>query len=182
MKKLFVGNLPYAANETDVQSFFSGHGVTVDTVTVMRDRFTGQARGFGFVEINDDCSGASGRRQLPRQGTDGAHSGGERGAPHGLARGRRRPSAAARTRLALHGRRELLEDVGDRLLQLLFVLLRVGRQGVGAHAVPDHLLCFPVEDIDMQRADAGAVDDRRAVRRAAGDPPTAMIPASAKSA
>jgi RNA recognition motif-containing protein len=54
VKKLFVGNLPYAANETDVQNFFSGHGVTVDTVTVMRDRFTGQARGFGFVEIRDD--------------------------------------------------------------------------------------------------------------------------------
>ena len=54
MKKLFVGNLPYAANETDVQTFFSGHGVAVDTVTVMRDRFTGQSRGFGFVEIQDD--------------------------------------------------------------------------------------------------------------------------------
>jgi RNA recognition motif-containing protein len=56
VKKLFVGNLPYGANETDVQNFFSGHGVTVDTVTVMRDRFTGQARGFGFVEIQDDAA------------------------------------------------------------------------------------------------------------------------------
>ena len=56
MKKLFVGNLPYAANETDVQNFFSGYGVAVDTVTVMRDRFTGQARGFGFVEIDDDAA------------------------------------------------------------------------------------------------------------------------------
>ena len=54
MKKLFVGNLPYTANETDVQNFFTDAGVTVDSVTVMRDRFTGQARGFGFVEINDD--------------------------------------------------------------------------------------------------------------------------------
>jgi RNA recognition motif-containing protein len=54
VKKLFVGNLPYAANETDVQNFFAGHGITVDSVTVMRDRFTGQARGFGFVEIQDD--------------------------------------------------------------------------------------------------------------------------------
>ncbi len=54
MKKLFVGNLPYTANETEVQNFFADHGVTVDPVTVMRDRFTGQARGFGFVEINDD--------------------------------------------------------------------------------------------------------------------------------
>jgi RNA recognition motif-containing protein len=56
VKKLFVGNLPYAANETDVQNFFSSQGVTVDTVTVMRDRFTGQARGFGFVEIQDDAA------------------------------------------------------------------------------------------------------------------------------
>ncbi len=56
MKKLFVGNLPNAANETDLQSFFAENGVTIDTVTVMRDRFTGQARGFGFVEINDDSA------------------------------------------------------------------------------------------------------------------------------
>jgi RNA recognition motif-containing protein len=55
VKKLFVGNLPYGANETDVQNFFANNGVTVDSVTVMRDRFTGQARGFGFVEINDDA-------------------------------------------------------------------------------------------------------------------------------
>lgn len=56
MKKLFVGNLPYSANETDVQNFFADAGVNVDSVTVMRDRFTGQARGFGFVEINDDSA------------------------------------------------------------------------------------------------------------------------------
>ena len=56
MKKLFVGNLPYGANETDVQGFFESAGVNVDSVTVMRDRFTGQARGFGFVEINDDAA------------------------------------------------------------------------------------------------------------------------------
>jgi cold-inducible RNA-binding protein len=56
VKKLFVGNLPYSANETDVQNFFGDNGVTVDSVTVMRDRFTGQARGFGFVEISDDAA------------------------------------------------------------------------------------------------------------------------------
>jgi RNA recognition motif-containing protein len=54
VKKLFVGNLPYSANETDIQNFFNDRGINVDSVTVMRDRFTGQARGFGFVEINDD--------------------------------------------------------------------------------------------------------------------------------
>jgi cold-inducible RNA-binding protein len=56
VKKLFVGNLPYTANEQDLQNFFSENGVTADTVTVMRDRFTGQARGFGFIEINDDAA------------------------------------------------------------------------------------------------------------------------------
>jgi len=54
VKKLFVGNLPYGANETDVQNLFAEAGIPVDSVTVMRDRFTGQARGFGFVEISDD--------------------------------------------------------------------------------------------------------------------------------
>ena len=56
MKKLFVGNLPYSANEQDLQNFFADNGVTIDIVTVMRDRMTGQARGFGFVEINDDAA------------------------------------------------------------------------------------------------------------------------------
>jgi RNA recognition motif-containing protein len=56
LKKLFVGNLPYTANETDVQNFFADQGINVDSVTVMRDRFTGQARGFGFVEIGDDAA------------------------------------------------------------------------------------------------------------------------------
>ena len=51
--RLFVGNLPYAASESDIESFFANAGVTVDAVNVMRDRFSGEARGFGFVDIND---------------------------------------------------------------------------------------------------------------------------------
>lgn len=54
--KLFVGNLPYAANENDLTSFFAGIGVNLDSVTVMRDRFSGEARGFGFVEIHDEAA------------------------------------------------------------------------------------------------------------------------------
>lgn len=54
--KLFVGNLPYSATEADVTDFFTQAGVTVDSVNVMRDRFTGEARGFGFVEIHDDTA------------------------------------------------------------------------------------------------------------------------------
>src|SRR5919204_3402993 len=54
--RLFVGNLPYSANETDVQNFFSQAGYPVDNVDVMRDRFSGEARGFAFVEINDEAA------------------------------------------------------------------------------------------------------------------------------
>jgi RNA recognition motif-containing protein len=54
--KLFVGNLPYAATEDDVQSFFTQAGVTVDSVNIMRDRFSGAPRGFGFVEIQNEQS------------------------------------------------------------------------------------------------------------------------------
>ena len=54
--KLFVGNLPYSATEADITDFFTQAGVNVDSVNVMRDRFTGEARGFGFVEINDDTA------------------------------------------------------------------------------------------------------------------------------
>ena len=53
MARLFVGNLPYSASEADIQNFFADAGFQVDSVDVMRDKFTGEARGFGFVEIND---------------------------------------------------------------------------------------------------------------------------------
>lgn len=54
--KLFVGNLPYKATEADLQAFFEEAGVHVDSVNILRDRFSGEARGFGFVEINDDAA------------------------------------------------------------------------------------------------------------------------------
>jgi RNA recognition motif-containing protein len=58
VSRLFVGNLPYKATETDIQSFFTEAGVQVDSVNIMRDRFSGEARGFGFVEINDENAAA----------------------------------------------------------------------------------------------------------------------------
>jgi cold-inducible RNA-binding protein len=53
MKKLYIGNLPYQATEADLQSWFGQAGITVDTITLMRDRYSGEARGFGFVELPD---------------------------------------------------------------------------------------------------------------------------------
>ena len=50
--KLYVGNLPYETTESDLQALFEPTG-QVNTVTIVRDRATGQARGFAFVEMND---------------------------------------------------------------------------------------------------------------------------------
>ena len=52
-RKLFVGNLPYETAEQDLESLF-GQAGQVDTVSVMRDRVTGRARGFAFVEMASD--------------------------------------------------------------------------------------------------------------------------------
>ena len=54
MKKLYIGNLPYQATESDLQGWFGQAGITVDTITLMRDRYSGEARGFGFVELADN--------------------------------------------------------------------------------------------------------------------------------
>ena len=51
MKNIFVGNLSFGATEEMVRSLFEQYG-TVDRVSVVTDRDTGRARGFGFVEMS----------------------------------------------------------------------------------------------------------------------------------
>lgn len=51
MKNIFVGNLSYGATEDSIRSLFEAYG-TVDRVSLVTDRDTGQARGFGFVEMS----------------------------------------------------------------------------------------------------------------------------------
>jgi len=51
--KLYVGNLPYETTESDLQTLFATAG-QVSTVNIVRDRATGRARGFAFVEMNDE--------------------------------------------------------------------------------------------------------------------------------
>lgn len=51
--KLYVGGLPYATTESQLTTIFSEHG-TVESARVVADKFTGQSRGFGFVEMSTD--------------------------------------------------------------------------------------------------------------------------------
>ena len=63
--KLYVGNLPYEATESDLQTLFESAG-QVSTVNVIRDRATGQARGFAFVEMSDAESAQRAIRELDK--------------------------------------------------------------------------------------------------------------------
>ena len=48
--KIYVGGLPYSATEQQLTELFAAHG-TVESARVITDKFTGQSRGFGFVEM-----------------------------------------------------------------------------------------------------------------------------------
>jgi RNA recognition motif-containing protein len=104
-RKLFVGNLPYETNENDLQDLFAEAG-TVESVNVVRDRETGRARGFAFVEMATDQEAQAavtqlhdrsfgGRRltvnearpQMPRSGGGGGGGGYNRGGGGGNRRG-----------------------------------------------------------------------------------------------
>lgn len=52
-KNLYVGNLPFSAEEDDLRGLFSEIG-SVDSVKIIRERFSGKSRGFGFVEMETD--------------------------------------------------------------------------------------------------------------------------------
>jgi RNA recognition motif-containing protein len=94
--KLYVGGLSYSTTSEGLREFFSQCG-TVQSATVITDRFSGQSRGFGFVEMNsaEEAQKAigqlngrelDGRRlsveisnpQAPRSGGGGGRPGGGR--------------------------------------------------------------------------------------------------------
>jgi len=63
--KLYVGNLPYQTTESDLQQLFESSG-SVASINVVRDRATGQARGFAFVEMSDVDSAQRAIKDLDR--------------------------------------------------------------------------------------------------------------------
>lgn len=93
MKNIFVGNLSYEATEHGVRALFEQYG-TVDRVSIVTDRDTGRARGFGFVEMSVNAeadqaiTGLNGRdmdgralnvnEALPRENRGGGGAGNRR--------------------------------------------------------------------------------------------------------
>jgi RNA recognition motif-containing protein len=52
---IYVSNIAYTATEQDLRQLFEPYGV-VDTINIITDRYTGQSRGFGFVEMPDSAA------------------------------------------------------------------------------------------------------------------------------
>ncbi len=52
-KRLYVGNLSYDVDSSELQQLFAQHGI-VNSAEVIADRDTGRSKGFGFVEMADD--------------------------------------------------------------------------------------------------------------------------------
>src|SRR4051812_32853436 len=51
--RLYVGNLSYEVDSSELQNLFSQHG-TVNSAEVISDRLTGRSKGFGFVEMSSE--------------------------------------------------------------------------------------------------------------------------------
>jgi RNA recognition motif-containing protein len=67
---IFVGNLAFSTTDQDLRQLFEPSGA-VDTINIITDRYTGQSRGFGFVEMPDRAAA-----QAPIQGLQGQVLGG----------------------------------------------------------------------------------------------------------
>lgn len=69
-KKLYVGNLSYGVDSSQLEQLFSAHG-TVQSAEVISDRETGRSKGFGFVEMGSDEEAQAAISALNGQDHDG---------------------------------------------------------------------------------------------------------------
>ncbi len=67
---IYVGNLPYSANDQALEELFSQHG-KVTSARVIADKFSGQSKGFGFVEMPDKAEAEAAIAATNEQDFDG---------------------------------------------------------------------------------------------------------------
>ena len=53
MKRIYIGNMNFRTTEESIKNLFSKYG-DVDSVEIIKDKYTEQSKGFGFVEMSDD--------------------------------------------------------------------------------------------------------------------------------
>jgi len=62
-KRIYVGGLPFSVNDEQLSALFAAHG-SVTSAKVITDKFSGQSRGFGFVEMADDAEATAAIEKL----------------------------------------------------------------------------------------------------------------------
>lgn len=53
-KKLYIGNLSYDVNESDLRGFMQEKGITPTEIKLISDKYTGKSKGFGFAEFETE--------------------------------------------------------------------------------------------------------------------------------
>ena len=69
-KKLYVGNLSYNVNSSDLETLFAPFG-TVASAQIIEDRDTGRSKGFAFVEMSSDAEADAAAQALNGKDHDG---------------------------------------------------------------------------------------------------------------
>ncbi len=67
---IYVGNLPYKITDTDLRDLFAAYG-EVSSVSMVKDKMTGQSKGFGFVEMSDAAEAAAAIQGLNEKAVQG---------------------------------------------------------------------------------------------------------------
>ncbi len=67
---MYIGNLPFNVSEEDVREMFSEFGV-VDSVKLITDKFSGQSKGFGFVEMSNNSEADKAIKALNKSNVKG---------------------------------------------------------------------------------------------------------------
>ena len=67
---IFIRNLPLDVNDEDLNDFFTEYG-EVTSAQIIKDRFTGQSRGFGYVEMPDEIAARKAIKELDKGKIDG---------------------------------------------------------------------------------------------------------------
>lgn len=70
MTKLFVGGIPYAWTNQDIEEQFAPYG-PITSVFIPTDKFSGRSKGFAFVELEDDAMAAKAIEELNGKDIDG---------------------------------------------------------------------------------------------------------------
>ena len=67
---IYVGNLPYNVTEDQLQALFAEHG-KVTSVSLIKDKYTGQSKGFGFVEMDKQAEAEAAIKEINGRALNG---------------------------------------------------------------------------------------------------------------